>query len=154
MAFLQFFRVGIYLTQVAPICSMAGWRNIRPESERVRGWLCNRTGLQGIPVPAEIAGGGFAARVAGRFTSGQVRSVLMQCRQCGHPDLGNGCSTIFGGRAQAFGGLVPGHVLAGEPEERSQRHWACRRVLGLGSYKNSMDVAAQACGGAMSTTGA
>src|SRR5450432_311727 len=58
------------------------------------------------------------------------------------PDLGDGWYDLPG-HAQAFGGLVPGHVLAGEPEERSQRPGPAEGA-GIGQLQNRVDMVAQA----------
>jgi transposase-like protein len=50
-------------------------------------------------------------------------------------DVGDG-GYDFPRHAQTTGGLVPGHVLAGEPEEWGQCS-GVERVLGLGSYKTA-----------------
>src|SRR3954451_15469153 len=49
-------KVGIYLTQVAPTCSMARYGGLSTESERIRGSVWYRTGVPGLPVPAAMAG--------------------------------------------------------------------------------------------------
>ncbi|HXP85079.1 MAG TPA: hypothetical protein VN841_10180, partial [Bryobacteraceae bacterium] len=43
---------GIYLTQVAPTCSMAGCGGVSPESGRFRGSVRHRASVSGLPVPA------------------------------------------------------------------------------------------------------
>jgi len=48
---------GIYLTQVAPTCSMAGCGGVSPESGRFRGSVRHRASVSGLPVPAAMAGG-------------------------------------------------------------------------------------------------
>jgi hypothetical protein len=65
------------------------------------------------------------------------------------PDLGYGRHDLPG-YAQVAGGLVPGHVLAGEPKERRQRTWLADS-LGVGKLQDGMDVAAQvsSCDGAV-----
>ena len=54
---LNFYKGGIYLTQVAPTCSMAGCGGVSPESGRFRGSVRHRASVSGLPVPAAMAGG-------------------------------------------------------------------------------------------------
>ena len=51
----EFPKVGIYLTQVTPTCSMGSDGGVSTRSQRVRDLVRHRAGLPGLPVPAPLA---------------------------------------------------------------------------------------------------
>lgn len=96
--------------------------------------------MPGVPVPAEMAGGlSLSALRRWSILAGAVGTNAMPA--VWSPNVGDGGHDLSG-HAQAFGGLVPGHVLVGEPEERSQRFGAAEGV-GIGQLQNRVDVVAQ-----------
>ena len=96
--------------------------------------------MPGIPVPTSMA-----RRLS--LPALRLRSLLAgtvgahAVPRVWSSDIGDGRDD-FPRHAQTAGGLVPGHVLVGEPEERGQRPGVAESV-GVGQLQNGVDVAAQ-----------
>jgi len=63
---------------------------------------------------------GFQCPHCGGGKSWPVRNVLIQCAACGYQTSVT-AGTIFSGYADSVAGLVSGHVVGNDPEERRQR---------------------------------
>ncbi len=96
--------------------------------------------MPGIPVPASMARRlslpalRLRSLLAGTVGAYAVPGVWSS-------DIGDG-GDDFPRHTQTAGGLVPGHVLVGEPEERGQCPGVAESV-GVGQLQDGMDVAAQ-----------
>jgi len=129
---MNFQKVGICLTQVAPICSMRAWRRNIPKSDRARKEFRDRGSVPGISGPAAVAGGlplptlRWRPVVAGPRSSAGVRGLWL-------PNFGDSRNDLPG-HANPFAGLVPRHVV-GATQKNGASALGLQRVLGLRSYE-------------------
>src|SRR5947207_2027397 len=97
-------QLDIYLTQVAPSCSMAGYGGISAESERVRHPICDGAGVSRLPVPASLAGWFSMPALCGRSILASKVGVAGVWPMW-PPDFGDSGDNLPG-HAQAVGRLV------------------------------------------------
>jgi len=113
-------QVGICLTQVAPICSMRGWRKNTPgiltelESNFSTEEAC-RAYLVRLRWPD-----GFRCPRCGHGRSWPVTRVLLEVRELRRANFGDSGNDLPG-HPNPFAALVPRHVVGNDAEERSQR---------------------------------
>lgn len=111
--------VGICLTQVAPICSMRGWRKNTPEFDRAGVELQHRGSVSGIPGPAAMAGGFSLPTMRSWPFVARARSAV-GVHGLRLPNFGYSGNDLPG-YADAFADLVPRHVVGNDAEERRER---------------------------------